>query len=133
MPCHPPITGSSRQVAFTINGKKHQVSVPASASPRQLSRVASTFCAEHTAEEEEEEGCVTALVPIFEQVLERQQTSAEQVQGPGQRGTAGAGAGEEDEEIITVKSVCRASGWSCTLPACLPACLPTTRVFFSHS
>ena len=88
------------QVAFTVDGKKYQLEVdPAEAA---LPDVARSFCLQHAEEMGASDAglqanCVSALVPIMEEVIERQKWSAaaEKHHLPS--------SGSQQEEVITVR------------------------------
>lgn len=80
------------QVAFTIDNKKYEVPV-ISAAQRDVAAAAAGFCHDHAAEvgiaagdEAQLQHCAEALVPTFEQVLEKQQRAPKQHQEAGVEG-----------------------------------------------
>mmetsp|Transcript_22312 Transcript_22312/g.41488 ORF Transcript_22312/g.41488 Transcript_22312/m.41488 type:complete len:201 (-) Transcript_22312:1900-2502(-) len=100
-------------VAFTINDKKYEVPV-SSAAKRDVVEAAAGFCRAHAAEvgiagadQAQLQHCAEALVPTFEQVLEKQQRHPKQQQEASAEGAVTAE--QPPDETITVRGALRAA------------------------
>mmetsp|Transcript_20799 Transcript_20799/g.35027 ORF Transcript_20799/g.35027 Transcript_20799/m.35027 type:complete len:206 (+) Transcript_20799:63-680(+) len=94
-------------VAFTINDKKYEVPV-SSAAKRDVVEAAAGFCRAHAAEvgiagadQAQLQHCAEALVPTFEQVLEKQQRHPKQQQEASAEGAVTAE--QPPDETITAE------------------------------